>query len=277
MSRSLRLLTLNIHGEPGGRDKKTLSELLRFILRERPDVVALQEVCQTREAPLLTYRPIGYSAAEPGASLREDLFVLHLTRMLCERGERYTWSYLPIKLGYGKYDEGVALLSREPMRDLTALTVSKRDDDLDFRTRRLLGARIGRDFFYSVHFGRFDDPIEPFFDQWQRALLGFRRHGGGRIWLLGDFNAPAEDGGGGYDLVRKSGFFDAWQLPNDGHGATAVGGIDGWGDKGRRGIRIDQIWSSAPLCHGSARRVFDGRDGEVVSDHFGILIEHIGG
>lgn len=270
MRGTLRLLTLNIHGEPEGRDAETLSALTDFICRERISVAALQEVCQSREAPPLASVPARYCACEPETVLREDLFVHLLAERLALRGENYFWSYLPIKLGYGKYDEGVAILSREPIAETAALTVSRSADYQSWKTRRLLGARTQSTWFYSVHFGWYDDPEEPFSLQWARARRGFLRHGDTPILLMGDFNSPAELRRGGYDLVAESGYHDAWSLA-DGEGATVRGGIDGW-EENRFGLRVDQIWSSRPPLVGTARLVFDGRREPVVSDHFGVFV-----
>lgn len=271
MNRALRLLTLNIHGEPRGRDALTLSALTDFFCRERPTVAALQEVCQSREAPPLEIVPDTYRAAERGVILRRDLFLHLLVRRLAERGERYFWSYLPIKLGYGRYDEGVGLLSREPILELSPLTVSRTDDDQNWRTRRLLGARVGNAWFYSVHFGWYDDPEEPFSEQWLRARRGFLRHGDMPLFLMGDFNSPAEVRGGGYDLVSKGAWYDAWRLA-DGNGATVVGQIDGW-EKNGGGLRVDQIWLTHPPLKGTARLAFDGAGEPAVSDHFGVYVQ----
>ena len=268
MTGELRLLTLNIHGEPNGRDERTLSVLTDFFCRETPTVAALQEVCQSADAPPVASPEQGYALAEPGVLLRRDLFVLRLVHRLAERGERYFWSYLPIKLGYGRYDEGVAILSREPIVETSTLTVSRTSDYLNFKTRRLLGARIGTAWYYSVHFGWLRDPEEPFAEQWSRTLSGLKRHKGGPILLMGDFNAPAELRGGGYDLVSESGYGDVWCLAS-GEGATVEGSIDGWDGNGG-GLRIDQIRPSYVPRLGTARRVFDGANEPTVSDHYGV-------
>ncbi len=273
MSIRHRLLTLNVHGEPDkARDGETVSALCEFLVRRRPTVVALQEVCQSLSAKP-QHPPIGYRAAEPTVVLREDLLVLRLVRALAEQGVSYEFSYLPIKLGYGKYDEGVALLSSVPISETETLTVSRTSDYRSWKTRRLLGARIGGSWFYSVHFGWYEDPEEPFSEQWARARVGFERHRGEPICLMGDFNSPAEMRGGGYDLVTESGFFDLWSLAEGGDGATVSGGVDGWEKHGGGGLRIDHIRSSLPISSGKARRVFDGTDTPVVSDHFGVYAE----
>ena len=273
-----RLLTLNVHSQPdAASDGEAVLALCELFGRLRPTVVALQEVCQSRGAELLSESPLGYRAAEPTAVLRRDLFVLRLSRALAELGLWYEWSYLPIKLGYGKYDEGVALLSSEPISETETLTVSRTAEYRSWKTRRLLGAHIGGAWFYSVHFGWYEDPEEPFSEQWARALRGFGRHPCEPIYLLGDFNSPAEAEGGGYDLVTKSGYFDAWSLAGGREGATVLGAVDGWEKNGARGLRIDHIRSSRPFSGGWACRVLDGKQGPVISDHFGVYAEIEGG
>ena len=269
-------MTLNMHGEPSGRDLRTLPALTALLMRERPDAVALQEVNQScRAEPLSGIPPFGYTEADGRIPLRSDNAALRLAGALNERGCPYFWSWLPVKRGYGKYDEGLALLTRGEIAETHALTVSRTDSYQSWRTRRLLGARVGRDWLYSVHYGWWDDPSEPFAEQWKRSLFGFHREGGA-LWLLGDFNNPAERRGQGYDLMTGSGFHDAWMLAGDPTpSATVTGETDGWrGLDG--GVRIDLILCDAPIPECRAHRVLDGENGDAVSDHFGVMIEYEG-
>ena len=59
---------------------------------------------------------------------------------------------------------------------------------------------------------------------------------------------------------------------------TVRGVIDGWRDKiaepeKLEGMRIDQIWCSRSVPVLSSKVIFNGENGPVVSDHFGIEIE----
>ena len=133
------------------------------------------------------------------------------------------------------------------------------------------------DWFYSVHLGWWDDEQEPFRQQWtvlERKLAQKKKHG--PVWFLGDFNAPAEIRGEGYDYVTASGWHDTYLLADQKEGCATVRGIiDGWHTKPNTmdGLRIDQIWCNKPQSITHSQVVFDGINGPIISDHFGLMVE----
>ncbi len=74
--------------------------------------------------------------------------------------------WLPIKIGYGKYDEGLAILSRSPIIDTDNVLISKCNDYSYWKTRRIIGIKNELGWFYSVHMGWWNDEEEPFNEQW---------------------------------------------------------------------------------------------------------------
>ena len=95
---------------------------------------------------------------------------------------------------------------------------------------------------------------------------------------MGDFNAPAEIRGEGYDYVEDTGWYDTFPRAQEKVGNYTFSGlIDGWeGEEGQprpEGLRIDYVWCSVPVEVTSARVVFDGGVYPVVSDHYGVLVE----
>ena len=230
--------------------------LAEAIAAEGFDVVALQEVNQN----------IGD---------KESNFAAAVVSRLSERGVRYDWRYLPVKIGYGRYDEGLAFLCRTPIKEVRSAYLTERRSYEDWKTRMALGVRCeGRDeWFFSIHTGWWKDPDEPFFDQWKRLseLLPRRE----RIWLMGDFNQPAEVRGEGYDLVRDAGWYDAYDLAEHRIGeGTARAGIDGWHGRAVTcdWLRIDQIHSNRRVKISSYRTLFDGVRYTAISDHFGVAV-----
>ena len=112
----MKLLTLNTHSliEPDYEAKREI--FVDFIAREQPEVFALQEVNQTAAAPLLGEIPAGYFPCPGnGVPLKADNHAAAVARMLEERGVQYHWSWLPAKIGYDRYDEGMAVFSRAPI------------------------------------------------------------------------------------------------------------------------------------------------------------------
>lgn len=249
----MKLLTLNFHNFPDERCDYARQELVRTLQTERPDVVALQEV----------YRRRG----------EED----PLSPILAMLGGEYHGVWQRVKIGYGIYDEGLALLSNSPIRETFFFPVSRSCDENNWKTRKILGIRTASnpdDLFFSVHYGRWQDIDEPFAHQWAKtaealALISARS----RVWLMGDFNNPADVRGEGYDLILRDGWQDLYTLAVHQEGeATVSGEIDGWeGDRGRK--RIDLLLCNRPVSVSSARVVFDGLRYPIISDHYGVLAE----
>ena len=262
----MKLLTLNTHSLVEGNGAWQAAVLADAILREGFDVIALQEVNRSR-----IDAPVGREGSEVG----EDYLGLVCEKLLAA-GEKYFFSYLPVKLGYGRYDEGLAFLCRAPIVEIRSGYLTERHSYNDWKTRMALGVRCdGSDeWFFNLHFGWWEDTEEPFCMQWVRlqSLLP----DGAPYWLMGDFNNPAELRGEGYDLVRSSGLYDAYELSEQAVGAGTAGAkIDGW--RGRsvaaESLRIDQIWSSRRRRVSSYCTLFDGARYPIVSDHFGVAIK----
>ena len=127
--------------------------------------------------------------------------------------------------------------------------------------------------FCCIHTGWWQDGEEPFLRQWEALTEQLPREG--TVWLMGDFNNPAELRGEGYDRMLLSGWYDSYRLASDPLGEETVRGvIDGWQGRavGRERFRIDHLWCNRPAAVRDYRTVLDGRDGPVVSDHFGVMI-----
>jgi len=271
----MKLLTLNTHSLMGEDFERRAERFVAALLREAPDVIALQEVNQRQNAPLLRETPSGFVEAWEGIPLREDLYALWLVRRLAEGGLFYHWSWIPVKLGYGQYEEGLALLCRRPIGEARSFLLSRDRAFEDWKRREALMVRPRETsvWFCNLHTGWWDDGEEPFAEQWERLLPHLRR--GGTVFLMGDLNNPAEVRGEGYDRVRADGFYDTYLLAESRRGGgTAGSGIDGWRGRFPLGmtVRIDQIWCDRPCPVITYRTVFDGVEYERVSDHFGVMV-----
>ena len=118
---------------------------------------------ETAAAPLLAEAPAGYYPC-PGnmVLLKADNHAAAVARMLKERGVQYHWSWLPAKIGYDRYDEGMAVFSRAPITAAENLLLSKSSDYNYWKTRRVLGICAGDVWYYAVHLGWWNDEEEPF-------------------------------------------------------------------------------------------------------------------
>lgn len=276
----MKLMTLNTHSLVEPQYETKLKQLADFLVREQPDLIAMQEVSQTAAAPLAGPELTGgfCPCGGPAAPLRQDNHAAQLARLLREGGLDPRWTWQPAKLGYDRYDEGLAMFSlRRPIAAADSFRISRCDDYRNWKTRRTLGIQLDGAWFYTVHMGWWEDPEEPFAAQWQTldSRLGPKK-AEGPVWLLGDFNSPAEVRGQGYDCVRAADWQDSFVLAQTADaGVTVEGVIDGWRDQTEpppAGMRIDQIWCSRALPVAESRVVLNGRSGPVVSDHYGVMI-----
>ena len=228
-----------------------------------------------RENIVLGNAPAGYYPC-PGnmVLLKADNHAAAVARMLEEAGCAYHWSWLPAKIGYDRYDEGMAVFSRAPITAAENLLLSQINDYNNWKTRRALGICAGDVWYYAVHMGWWKDEEEPFADQWN--ILAAAAGAKPLAFLLGDFNSEADVRGEGYDLILRSGWQDTYRLARQrDDGYTVVQAIDGWRDAPDAAAkkRIDQIWCSQAVPVHSSRVVFGGKQEPRVSDHAGVLIE----
>ena len=253
-----------------------------FIAKEQPDVFALQEVNQTASAPAMPIPLADYCPCSGnGILLKEDNHAAAVAQMLKEEGVHYYWSWLPAKIGYDKYDEGMAIFSRMPITATENLLLSRTDDYHYWKTRRALGICAGDVWYYAVHMGWWKDEEEPFKAQWETFLKNTKslmEKKETSLWVMGDFNSPASVRGEGYDLVRVGGFKDTWDLAEKKDaGFTAPPKIDGWkeaeGKSPEQGMRIDYIWHWGDINIEESRVLCNGKREPAVSDHYAVMIK----
>ena len=281
----MKLLTLNTHSleEPGYVEKT--EKFIEMLVKEQPDIVALQEVNQSQNAAELPDVMLdGYTRCG-GFELpvRADNHAAYVVKELRKRGIYYDWTWISAKTGYGKYDEGMALLSRKPIARVQQFRISKTDDYENWKTRWTLGIQPegSSDWFFTVHMGWWNDEEEPFADQWKCMQKTFAEpeYRGGTVWLMGDFNSQADVRGEGYDLVLESGWKDTYLLAEEkDDGITVAEEIDGWREEdGRSGSvknekRLDYIFCNTPADVCTSQVICNGKNAPVVSDHYGVMI-----
>ena len=272
----IKILTLNSHSLIEENYKSKLNSFVDAVIKEQPDIIALQEVNQTAsEKSAFDIRH--YSLYEDSGVIKEDNHVLNAVRLLEKAGHKYHFVWIPVKNGYDRFDEGIALMSKSPIVETVGFYVSNIVDYTNWKTRKILGIRtedFPDEWFFSVHYGWWNDDEELFSAQWKMTEDFLEKYS--KIWLMGDFNNPAEIRNEGYDLIEASGWYDTYKLAeNKDKGLTVENLIDGWKDKISRtdGMRIDQIWCSEKVSVKHSEVVFDGKKYPVVSDHYGVMIE----
>ncbi|MBQ8825587.1 MAG: endonuclease/exonuclease/phosphatase family protein [Oscillospiraceae bacterium] len=271
----MKILTLNTHSLAEENYSFKLKAFVNAVAVERHDIIALQEVNQTCSAGHADVNSDNYISCADNIVIKEDNHVYSCVNLLKEKGVHYYWTWLPVKKGYGKFDEGMALMSPSPIKETSFCTISGVDDYNNWRTRKILGIRTAAfpdEWFFSVHLGWWDDDEEPFSKQWKRLCRQVKVSG--RVWLMGDFNNPSHIRGEGYDMIKSSGWYDTFELAKiKDNGITAPKNIDGWKEKnGASAMRIDQIWCSEKAETSSSQVIFNGRNYPVVSDHYGVEV-----
>ncbi len=265
----MRLLTLNTHShlEENYDDKCRI--FAHAIARLKPDVIALQEVNQSRDAE--TCSNMLHIPTEGSLPLKEDNHVLKVTNILATMGIKYFFSYLGFKKGYEKYDEGIALMSASPMSEVKIIQLSKITDYNNWKTRMALAARIDGIYFCSTHLGWWDDNEETFKNQFQNLERELSLYD--NVFLMGDFNSPSDEKNKGYDLICTSGWHDTYTTAHQKDGSiTTPGSIAGW-EKDRTGKRIDYIFSKQKVKVTKSCVLFNGKSEPRVSDHFAVMAD----
>ena len=275
----MKLITLNTHSLIEPDYEKKLRIFAELVKKEKPDIIALQEVNQTMaSSPVKEPEQTGFvSCPDCAGPVREDNHGLNLARLLKEEGLDYCWTWAPAKVGYDIYEEGLAVFSRRPAEAAEQFYISESRSFSNWKTRKTVGIRVGGQWFYTVHMGWWGDEEEPFDRQWDRVRdhLETRRNGGETVWIMGDFNSPSDRAQEGYDYVKDSGWLDTYELAGEKDQGITVGHvIDGWREEGKQqtGMRIDYIWCSRKASVQSSKVICNDTNYPVVSDHYGVMI-----
>ena len=273
----MRLITWNTHSLVG-KEKEQVEEEQRltgeYLSELYPDIIALQEVNQPRTGKILAPHSEGrWYSCEKSIPLREGNY---LKGLLSHMPSGYRGVWLPIKIGYERWDEGLAFIYRGDAVELRWLPISQSRDYGNWRTRMALMLRRegNTDWFCNLHMGWWDDKEDPFLFQWNRLSRVFPR--GEQLWLLGDFNSSPDVRGQGYDVVARSGFYDCFSLAHRTRGeeTVAIKKLDGWQNRGgEEGMRIDQIWCRYPARVERCQVCMDGKHGPLSSDHYGVWVD----
>ena len=268
---NIKLLTLNTHSHSEENQKDKLNELVKGILKEKPDIIALQEVNQSIIAEKISVCDLHF-VIRNDIIIKRDNYAYLIFEELKKQDHKYYWTWLPVKKGYERFDEGLAILSYNPIEKTDILILSKTNDYNNWKKRMALGIKVKDEWYYCVHMGWFDDEEEPFESQWEtiNSHIGDMKNN----LLLGDFNSDAKETDKGYDMIKKSVCYDTYQLAYEKDmGITVVKNIDGWNNKAVDNMRIDYIFSNVKRNIKTSYTIYNGKNFGVVSDHYGVIIE----
>lgn len=240
-----------------------LKILSSAILKHGFDVIALQEIMQPIEAKTAKIPHINCGKVP----LKQGNHALNIVNELNASGGKFNLAWIGFKRSYGRFDEGLAIITPHEISVAEGVTLSLIDDYENWKTRKALGVKIFGKWFYSVHFG--------WWDSFSRELesLTMATQNKKSVWLLGDFNAVASERNKGYDLMLSSGWHDTYVTAlNKDDGITANTLIDGWNGENKE-IRIDYIFTNESAKIESSFVIFNGKNEPIISDHYGIFVK----
>lgn len=285
-------MTLNSHSLEGEEEEARFQTFIQGVVRIQPDILALQEVNQTRGGRRAEEKMAAESGflscpflpGEREIPLKEDNYGLRTAACLKAAGWPCQWTWTGAKVGYGRYDEGLAIFTRYPIREIRAFYLTKTRAYENWKTRKALGITVetkwGLQKVYCMHLGWWNDPDEPFAGQWNRLEEEISGEKEEMVWLLGDFNAPAGRPGESWEMIRSRGWQDTYELAaKKDEGVTVKGAIDGWREGASAAMRMDYIWCSRRVPVEKSQVVFNGKENfglpafSPVSDHYGVLAE----
>jgi len=258
----LKILILNLHCYQEDNQDDKFSQIAKAINELNVDVVCFQEVAELWNDGAGDWQT-------NSAKIIND-------RLLNPYHIHTDWSHL----GFDKYREGVAILSKYPLIKQDAKYVSDSDDIHSIHSRKVVMAQIkvpyiGRVNVFSVHLSWWEDG---FAEQFQRLCEWAEAKQSAQVkatLLCGDFNIAG--GSAGYHLVvdghqyddqylaaNSQGVFEKIFRVNDAH----------WQNYPSDDYRIDYIFlnKASDLKVTSAKILFTEQDYGRVSDHCGYVM-----
>ncbi len=258
----LKVLILNLHCYQEENQDEKFTQIAKAINELDVDIVCLQEVAE--------YWRDGQGDWESNsAKLIND----RLTKPFHLHTD---WSHL----GFDKYREGVAILSRFPLSHHESRYVSDSHDIYSIHSRKVVMARahvpyIGAINVFSAHLSWVEDGFQGQFQQlhqWADSLQGDDVKA---TLLCGDFNITA--GSTGYEYVVNANQYDDQYLAANEQGVfEQVFRVNDahWQDLLADDYRIDYIFmnKASQLQVTSAKVLFTDDDYGRVSDHCGYFL-----
>lgn len=258
---TIRILTWNVRtGGSGGR----LDALVTLLRRERPDILALQEL---RDFP-----------RHRGRRMHEVARALGMTSLLAP----------------SVFGQPVAVLVRPPLRITRGSAVRWR------LHHAAAAAVVPTSAGVLTVVGTHLNPISPYRRMREARWLAARYPPTkGLVLLAGDLNSLDPDTDHAARLARlpalyrrrhlgpdgaadtraiaaftAAGFVDLWRAAGNGDGSTAPTTAGGGEEFSDAGMRLDYVLASAPVAAGAKHaRVLRGEEAEYASDHYPITVD----
>ena len=262
----MKLLTLNTHAWLEDNQAEKMDVIAETIVEKGYDVIALQEVNQLMSSPAISQ------------ALKQDNYgVVLLNKINLRVRQKYSLFWSNSHIGYDKYDEGIAFLTKLPVYEVDAFYCSEHQRADSILSRKILGLTVeyqGRLVdCYSCHINLPNCEGEDQLDN-IRTIVERNQSQNLKI-LMGDFNTDAISDPVAYQNIKCLGLLDTFDIAEQkDSGITVEKAIDGWNDHSEE-KRLDYIFLNQPKQVLSSQVIFNGKNKPVVSDHFGLDVELI--
>lgn len=262
----MKLLTLNVHAWLEDNQAEKIAILAQTIVEKGYDVIALQEVNQLMTTPAVTQ------------ALKQDNYGVILLRQINRQVEqKYSLFWSNSHIGYDKYDEGIAFLTRLPVYEVDPFYCSQHQRLDSILSRKIMGLTVEYQNqlidCYSCHINLPDCEGENQLDNIRNIVE--RSQSENLKILMGDFNTDAISNPQAYQQIKSLGLLDSYELAEQkDSGITVEKAIDGWRGHSEE-KRLDYIFLNQAKRVLSSQVIFNGKNKPVVSDHFGLEVDII--
>ncbi len=258
----LKLMILNLHCYQEEQQDAKFSIIAQAIDKQQVDIVCFQEVAEN------------WNNGEGDWNSNSAKII---NDRLPKPFHLYAdWSHL----GFDKYREGVAILSRYPMSKKEARYVSESDDIYNIHSRKVVAAQIRVPYIgpinvFSVHLSWWEDGFKQQFEKLRQWAAAKKTKYSKATLLCGDFNITA--GSEGYQEVVNTHEYEDQYLAANAQGLfEKIFRVNDnyWQNLLTDDYRIDYVFISkdSHLKIVSAQVIFTERDYGRVSDHVGYVM-----
>ena len=260
----MKLLTLNVHAWLEDNQAEKIDILADTIVEKGYDVIALQEVNQLMASPAIS------------RELKADNYgVILLNKINQSAEQKYSLFWSNSHIGYDKYDEGIAFLTRLSVCEVDPFYCSQHQRLDSILSRTILGFTVEyqgkRIDCYSCHINLPNCEGENQLDNIRNIVE--RSQSSNLKILMGDFNTDAIGDLQSYQQIKSLGLLDTFELAEQkDSGVTVEKAIDGWQGHSQE-KRLDYIFLNQAQRVLSSQVIFNSKKKPIVSDHFGVEVE----
>ena len=250
---ALSLITINLHCLEEKDIETNKHIIVDQIVERNADIIFLQEVAQYDTDQIVLQE------------IKESNYGYHLQQKLYDKGLSYYYAYIPIKSSFGKYDEGLGLLSKYPLSNMEGNYISHSKDYSDWMSRKYLKATVQLDKkeidIFTVHLG-WDSEHESYIEQCKIMANNITNE---NTLIGGDFNVAY--GSDYYNQTVKLGLIDLYAIDQERkNDYTFLYELD----VHKESARIDYIFGTKNFKVLEQEIIFKD---PMVSDHFGMYIK----